>query len=114
MKKITIEKDGNLLRIGNKWYRFSINDDGDFRTGEHILEEVNKKKRDKRIEFISKKLFTFVEPELIMKDALKDLAEEELEKLFTYVKKHKDKLKPKIKKHCVQMKVAGVEIPIRG
>lgn len=111
--KIVIERDGNLLRIGNKWYCFTINEDGDFRTGTHTLEEVDIKKRDKQIATISEKLFKFVEPRLVLEDALKDMGETALEKVYNYVRKHKD-VKPRVIKHCVAMKVGGVQIPIRG
>ena len=113
-KQIKVEKDGNLLRINNKWYRFLINGDGDFRTGTHILEEVNKTKRDEEINRITEKLFSFLDGKIVLKDALKDMAEEDLEKLYNYILKHKGKLKPKIKKHCVMMTIGNCEIPIRG
>ncbi len=113
-KQIKMEQDGNLLRIGNKWYEFVTNTDGDFRTGTHILVEVNKKKIDKQIELITNKLFSFINPKIVLKDALKDVPEKQLNKLYFKLKNNKMKVKPKIEKHCVRMKVAGINIPIRG
>ena len=112
-KKITLEKDGNLIRIGGKWYAFQVNNDGDFRTGEHVLVEVNKKEFDKKVNTITNTLFSFIDPKLVLRDALKDMTEPELAHILKYIKKHKGKVKPKIKKHCIQMKIAGVEIPLR-
>jgi len=115
-KKIIIQNDGNYLRVGNKWYGFSTNDDGNFMTGEHILYEVNKKKFDKKAEKITDELFSFVDPKLVMKDALKDLLEPELDKIIKYIEKKKKatkSFKPEIRKHCIQMRVGGVDIPIR-
>lgn len=86
-----------------------------FRTGTHILEEVDVKKRNKQIVAITDSLFKVVEPKLVLKDALKDMAEEELNKLYKFVKKNKDAYrKAKIMKHCVAIKAGGVQIPIRG
>ena len=112
-KRIEIEKDANFLRIGDKWYKFAANDDDDFRTGQHVLVEVDKERFDKKVEKITEVLFSSVDPKLVMKDALKDLVEEELDTLLRYIKKHKGKLQPKIRKHCIQMEIAGVKIPIR-
>lgn len=112
-KRKVIQKDGNLLKIDGKWYRFGVNEDSDFATGQYNLEEVDKEKIDRQTAIITSKLFSFVDPKLVLKDALKDLDDKSLEKLYKYVKNHKGKIKPKIKKHCIQMKVAGVEIPIR-
>ena len=113
MKKMKIERDGNLLRIGNKWNTFLVNLDGDFNTGTHTLEEVDKEKRDKQINLLTNALFTSLDPKLVMRDALKDMTEEELYKLYKYIKKHRD-IKPKVKKDCVAMSLGGVDIPIRG
>lgn len=112
-KKITIEKDGNLLRIGKKWYAFHVNNDGNFRTGSHIMVEVDKAEFDKKVNAITNKLFSFVDPKLVMRDALKDMTEEELTHLFKYIEMHKGKCKPRIRKHCISMDLAGVNIPIR-
>ena len=112
-KQITMEKDGNFIRIGDKWYAFMTNDDGDFRTGEHTLIEVDKARFDRKIEQITAVLFSSIDPKLVMKDALKDLLEDELDKILKYIKKHKGKIQPKIRKHCIQMEVGGVKIPIR-
>lgn len=112
-KTVRMEKDGNLLKVGDKWYRFVTNVDGDFRTGEYLLEEVDKNKIDKQIETIVEKLFKFIEPKLVLEDALKDLDEKELYKLYKFVLKKGRQLKPKVQKHCINMKVGGVDIPIR-
>jgi len=115
-KKLILEKDGNFIRIGKKWFMFAPNLDGDFRTGEHRLVEVNKIAFDKKVKEITENLFSFVDPKLVMKDALKDLLPEELDKILAHIRKRKrKKRKPKVDivKHCIQMKVAGVEIPIR-
>jgi hypothetical protein len=112
-KKIRIEKDGNFVRIGTKWYAFRANDDGDFRTGDHVLVEIDKKRYDKRVDAITERLFSFVNPKLVMKDALKDMMEEELIQLERHIKKCKGKLKVTTRKHCIQMEVGGVKIPIR-
>ena len=112
-RTIKIEKDGNLLRIGKKWYAFHINDDGDFRTGQHIMVEVDKAEFDKKVNAITAKLFSFIDPKLVLKDALKDMTDEELTHLFRYIEKHKGKVKPRIRKHCISMDLAGVNIPIR-
>ena len=112
-KKIILQRDGNLLRIGGKWYVFTPNEDEDFRTGDYELIEVDKKKIDKQINFITEKLFEHVNKELIMQDALKDMQQDELEKLYNYIKK-KVKLKPKLVKHCVRMDVGKYKIWLRG
>lgn len=111
--KITLEKDGNLIRINKKWYAFQVNNDGDFRTGEHILVEVDKERIDRAIKTITDSLFTYIDPKLVLADALKDMTQEELLHLEKYIRKHGKRLYPKIRKHCIAMRIAGVEIPIR-
>ena len=48
-----------------------------------------------------------------MKDALVELSDNELNKLFKFIKKKKGKVKPKVRKHCIRLDIGGVEIPIR-
>lgn len=111
---IRMEKDGNALRVGNKWYHFALNNDGDFATGQFTLIEMDKKKYDRNADYITKRLFSFVDPKLVMRDALKDMTDVQLEKLAAFLRKRKGKIvKPKIRKHCIQMRIGGVEIPIR-
>ena|SRR3990167_9859231 len=111
--KVKVESDGNLIRIGDAWYQFESNPDADFKTGEFILRKVNRKEIDRKTEFISKKFFSFIDPKLVLKDALKELPDGNLDRLYKYVKKHKE-AKPKIIKDCIAMKIAGLQIPIRG
>lgn len=111
--KVKVEADGNFLRIGRKWYQFGTNEDKKFSTGEFVLVEVNRKEIDRKTKFISEKLFKFVDPKLVLQDAVKELPDNALDKLYKYVRKHKDP-KPKVFKHCIAMKIGGVQIPIRG
>ena len=113
VNKCKVEADGNFIRIDKSWYQFETNKDNDFGTGEIILRKVNRKEIDRKVKFISEKFFTFIDPELVLRDAVKELPEESLNKLYKYVKKHKN-AKPKVIKHCIAMEIGNVQIPIRG
>lgn len=78
-----------------------------------MLVEVDKKEFDRKVSAIADTLFSFVDPKLVLRDALKDMTEPELARILRYIRKHKGKVEPRISKHCIQMRIAGVNIPLR-
>jgi hypothetical protein len=110
-----ITKKGNYLIMNGKWYVFNIPiQDGDFNTGDWEMTEVKKPKElNEKINKITEEIFESLDREIIMKDALFDMTPIEIEVIYQKLFKNKRKPKLKMKKHCIQLDVGGIGIPIR-
>jgi hypothetical protein len=109
-----VESKGNFLIIDGYYYVVDEpNDDNDFDTGEWKWRRVDRKKLDKMVKRIAKKLKTSLDPEIVLRDALVMLPEKDLDRLDKKLFKTIKKPKITVTKHCVLMKVDNIEIPIR-
>ena len=107
-----IKKKGNYLEINGKLYRV-INSTGKEKFEDMEFEPI-KTDVESLIKKIAKKIKGALNPEEIIENALYDLSEEDIKKL--YEKITKQKTKPKMKKEygCFEMSVGGIKIPIRN
>jgi len=105
-EKIKIDRNKSLLQIGNRFYR--IED-----SGEKIdVIPISSKRLEERVNHLSKKLLSYVNKEMILKDALFHLTIEEIDNIERALKK-KPKLKIQQKYGCIELKVGKHIIPIR-
>jgi len=108
-----IIKKGNYMEIAGKLYTI----DSDKSRANKKMEELEfhevKENINKMCDIIAEKLKNSVNADEIIKNALFDLDEEDIKKIF--LKVTKQKIKPKMRKRygCFILDVEGIDIPIR-
>jgi uncharacterized protein YfkK (UPF0435 family) len=106
-----IKKKGNYLEIDGKLYKVTSS------KGKEKFEDMEfepaKENIDKLVSIIAKRLSKSISPEEILKNAMYDMEEEDIRKIYDKITKQKTK--PKIKKNygCLQLNVGGIYIPVR-
>jgi len=109
-QKIEFEKKWNYLVKDGVYYEWENRD------GKAVLVLADKKKIDEKevkVKEIAKKIKEGLNPEAVITEALMQIGDKDIEKLYKLVNSTKRKYKPKTREgHCVDMKVGRFIIPI--
>lgn len=105
-----IEKIHKYLVIGGEYYAISHID------GKPDFTKISKKtieKIEKKVDKIAEELKRNLDSKAVLKEAIFNLEEKEIDKLYNSVFKSKQKYKPKTREHhCVDMKIGNFVLPI--